>query len=126
MSERGTFVTSFLYDHNRLGPILERLLPNACRQDCMYVLLRDPETQAARMIAGLMHGSYAGDELNDMEREIENEIIPALPEEHGQFSIVVMPEREEYTTVYTIKDGVVTKNPTDHLDEQLRGTHERR
>jgi len=110
MSERGTFVTSFLYDVG-VAPILERLLPAVCRRGCMWVNLRDPGAgQEARVISGLMHGGYDGEEAWQMDNFIEDVLLPALPEYHGDFSIVVLPEWEEHTTIFTIKGRTCTRS----------------
>jgi hypothetical protein len=107
MSERGTFVTSFLYDWTNLSPVLERLLPKVCRKDALCAF-RWPEglgvtdQHLARWFSGLMHGGHGGEEALIMEEFINDVLLPALPEEHGEFSICVLPEWQQHTTVFTL------------------------
>lgn len=114
MSERGTFVTSFLYDWKTISPILAELLPKMCRPDGL-VSFRWPEKSGAedqdiaRWFAGIMHGSYSTEESWQMEQMIGDELLPALPENHGKFSIAVLPEGEEGATVFTIHEKQCVK-----------------
>lgn len=93
MSERGTFITSFLYDWHMLQPILQALQQNA-----RYLL---PIAADHYVIAGVLHGTWSSEEAWEFENETSELISMALPEKHGQFSVVVMPESEEYTVVFT-------------------------
>lgn len=102
MSERGTFVTSFMYDWPNLVPVLKRLLPLICRPGT-FITFED------RFFAGLMHGTYQSEESWEMEQFLLDEVVPALPAEHGEFSVVVCPESEDWTTVFTVKNGVVLR-----------------
>lgn len=103
MSERGTFVTSFLYDYPTLIGPLDAVLKRVVRGGTALILGNN------RWYSGMMHGGYPGEEAYEMQDLILEELVPALPEKHGQFSIAVMPENEEYSAVYSIKDRVVTK-----------------
>lgn len=85
MSERGTFTTSYVYDH-ALRPVLRQYLPKVCRAGCFVDALE------GRWFTGLMHGSYGGEEALIMEFFIEDLLLDALPAEHGKFSITVLPE----------------------------------
>jgi hypothetical protein len=105
VSERGTFVTSFLYDE-RLVPVLRAALVRVARAGLMSEWPIGSET---RMFSGVMHGGYGGEEsISDMPACIEDDILPNLPPGHGQFSIVVMPEWEECTRLFVISKGEVT------------------
>jgi hypothetical protein len=105
MSERGTFVTSFLYD-DRLVSVLRAALVRVARSGLMSEWPLGSET---RMFSGVMHGGYGGEEsISDMPAIIEDDILPNLPAGHGQFSIVVMPEQEEYTRLFVFSKGEVT------------------
>lgn len=107
MSERGTFVTSFLYDCERIGPLLEKMLPRVCRENCCWVVLRDPEGGWPRILCGLMYGSHGGEEAWDMENLAED-IVAELPLEHGCFDICVMPEWEQYSLIIHFQDRAYT------------------
>lgn len=108
MSERGTFVTSFLYDP-ALSPILREALEQVARPGSLteiYPAAPNAQHEVTRAFAGVMHGGYPGEEaLTDMPCILDEEVCPKLDPEHGQFSIVVMPEWEEYTCVFIFPKG---------------------
>ena len=64
-----------------------------------------------------MHGGYPGEEAFEMELFIADVIIPELPEKHGQFSICVCPELQERTTVFTLKDRLLTMISVNTADK---------
>jgi len=104
MSERGTFVTSFLYDPT-LAPILRAALELVARPGSLTEIYPGPAPnvprEETRAFAGVMHGTYSGEEsLTDMPNLLDEEVVPRLDPEHGQFSIVVMPEDESYTCLF--------------------------
>lgn len=108
MSERGTFVTSFLYDEG-LVPVLRAALVKVARKGSFTQCFQPSEQSTMTAFAGVMHGSYPGEEsLADMPNLIEEDILPNLQPDHGQFSIVVMPECEEYTRLFVFHKGEVT------------------
>ena len=104
MSERGTFMTSFLYD-TRLAGILAPLLTKVARGRRLVADFHPMALDEARAYFGVMHGGYAGEEAWEMQQLIEDEILPALPEEHGTFSITVTPEDEKHTVLFTFGRG---------------------
>jgi hypothetical protein len=110
VSERGTFVTSFLYDET-LVPVLRAALSKVARPGSLAEIGPPSEHTLfpTRAFAGVMHGGYGGEEsILDMPSCIEDDILPNLPSDHGQFSIAVMPEWEEYTRLFVIAKGTVT------------------
>lgn len=110
MSERGTFVTSFLYDE-RLVPVLRAALTRCARPGSLADIWPPSKDTLfpTCAFAGVMHGGFGGEEsIVDMPAVIEDEILPHLPPEHGQFSIVVMPEDDSYTRLFVISKGVCT------------------
>ena len=111
MSERGTFVTSYLYDYIALAPLLRRLLPQICRDGCApieYTIGLDDPGERTRMFAGIMHASWSGEEVLTMDAWINDVLLSELPAEHGHFSIVVVPESDIYTAVFSIYKREVT------------------
>jgi hypothetical protein len=122
VSERGTFVTSFLYDH-RVVPALRKWLPQICRtwegeDGHPHVALTENEVRGSgglylsgdglpRFFSGLMHGGYSGEEALEVEMLLD-ELLPLLPADHGEFSICVMPEHQQSTTVFTLFERDVT------------------
>lgn len=106
MSERGAFVTNFVYDNEVVGPVLREALWSVSRKDCFMVLTTE---QGDRVFSGLMHGGYPGQESLIMEMCIFDRIVPRLPEKHGKFSIAVLPDDETAATIFTIKDRAVTR-----------------
>lgn len=112
MSERGTFVTSYLYDWPNLAPVLSKMLPRICREGTLVHSDHEAPLGSGvfmpRFFAGLMHGGYGGEEAHMMEAFIQDELLPELPEKHGQFSIVVMPEWDQHSVVFSIKDRHMT------------------
>lgn len=113
MSERGTFVTSYLYDYANIVPVLRAALPKICRKwEGSMLELRPPgndSEEKTRAFMGVMHGGYMGEEAFEMEQFIEDEIIPGLPAEHGEFSISVLPDSERYAAVFTIHNRKVKR-----------------
>ncbi len=110
MSERVVFGTSYLYDYPNLVPVLRKVLPEVCRSWGFRETVIDvaDTEEKTRAFFGVMHGGYQGEEAHQMEWFIEETLLPALPEKHGAFSITVTPEWEEYTTVFLIKDRMMT------------------
>lgn len=103
MSERGTYVTSYLYDP-ALGPVLKKHLEGVTREGTM--LVREPEVVLSidrhiHFIAGLMHGGYPGEERSQMRDCVEGLLLD-LPANHGQFSIIVMPEHETAAAMFVV------------------------
>lgn len=113
MSERGIFTTGFIYDQ-RLIPILCDRLSRICRSHT------DLRVEGDRIVSGRMHGTYPTEEAFEMELFISDELLPALPAEHGDFQIVVIPEWEEATTMFSIKKGKATKYKLGPPEEMSR------
>ena len=117
MSERGTFMTSFLYDE-RLAGILAPLLTKVARGQRLIADFHPQALDAARAFFGVMHGGWPGEEAYEMKQLIDDEIVPALPEDHGTFSITVTPEMEKYTVLFDFGRGkeynmyILNRQPT--------------
>ncbi len=120
MSERGTFATSFLYDV-RLAGILAPILKKVARGGRLVADFHPQALDEARAFFAVMHGGWPGEEAYEMQQLIEDEILPALPEEHGTFSIVVMPEDDKYTIMFDFDRGKeykmyrLAKEPTTEI-----------
>lgn len=97
MSERGTFITNYIYDP-AVRPVLLKHLPSICRvrPDAFVVMI------GGTVFAGWMHGSYCGEEAYQMEVFIDDVLVPALPELHVEFSIAVLPDDASAARVFTI------------------------
>lgn len=90
MSERGTFVTSFLYD-GKVVPVLQKTLPKLAHT----ILTHEGQGINGKRpvwFAGQIKGTYHGQELELFERWVDEILKPALPSEHGVFEIVVLSE----------------------------------
>ena len=98
-----------MYDQ-RLVPVLREVLPRAARSSGFHEFVATDGT-GLRTCAfmGIMAGSYGGQEAYDMEILLVDELLPLLPEDHGAFSISVMPEWEELSVVFTIKSRKVLR-----------------
>lgn len=100
-------MTSYLYDYPNLVPALRRVLPDVCRSWGLRELVVEgaESEEKCRGFYGVMHGGYPGEEAHQMlwcgfvER-----LVAELPPEHGVFSIIVTPEWERATQVWTFKD----------------------
>lgn len=103
MSERGTFVTSYLYS-GQAACILQEQLPKLTVVVEHYIG-RCGDNERPVWFAGQIKGHYQGEELDLMEDWVERHLIPALPSVHGVFSIVVMPELCQKTKVFTFYCG---------------------
>lgn len=104
MSERGTFITSFLYD-GRVVPVLQETLPKLAHT----ILAYDAQCMTIKRpvwFAGQIKGSYFGEEIELFERWVEKILIPALPKEHGLFEMVVLSEGADCRSMTLgFKDG---------------------
>jgi len=96
MSDRDTFVTSFLYDEAIVQPLSEALLDFTApisRQARVGNKLRTV------MYAGIMKNSFA-----HLDAWVRDKLLPALPIEHGFFQIIFLTERGE-PRLFAFKDG---------------------
>lgn len=97
MSDRDTFVTSFLYDEKLVESLSEALLQITFMPVTKQARVND--TLRTVMYAGIISNSFA-----HLDAWVRDTLLPALPREHGFFQIIVLPERGE-PRLFAFKDG---------------------
>ena len=110
MSERGLFMTSFLYDNRPdVVDVLRKAFNeiSARTRATLHENGKD-DKHGTRFFCGMMHGGFGGEEaIWDMPCAIEQDILPHLPKEHGSFTITVTPEMAECARVWEIKNAEI-------------------
>lgn len=113
MSERGTFITSYLYCGKAAKALAETLPEFAtivvAQEAHAPCGAGDPPNVSRRPVwfSGLVKRGWSGEEAHDAEMWVLEKLLPALPDKHGMFSIVVLPEGEEHTLRVTIHNREV-------------------
>lgn len=97
MSDRDTFVTSFLYDEKIVEPLCNALLDICSLPTSRQAKVGDKHRVV--MYAGIIGNSFAY-----LDAWVRDTLLPALPREHGFFQIIVLPERGE-PRLFAFKDG---------------------
>lgn len=103
MSERGTFVTSFLYDQSVVGALRSEL-PKIAKCITEIVTTDSLEQRVTRAFTGIIRSSYSGGEAAYMEQWLDEELLPVLPQEFGHFEIAVLPENAIDLRLFKVTD----------------------